>query len=57
MAGVGVVDRDMQREVVGVNAQFVQLIGRDQQVQRQLFVAQIEANEFRQEIAGVPAQG
>ena len=56
VAGVAVVHRHMEREVVRIQAKLIQLVGRDQQVQRQLFVAQVESNDFRQELLGVPTQ-
>lgn len=52
----GVVDRDMQREVVGVDAQLVQLIRADEQMERELFIAQIEAYDLRYELFGVLRQ-
>ncbi len=56
VAVVGVVDGDVQGEVVGVDAQFGQLIGGDQQVQWQLLVTEVEADDFRQELLGVLGQ-
>src|SRR5690606_8396826 len=50
MAGVGIVDGDVQLEVIGVDSQLVELIGGNQQVQRQLLVSQVIANQFRQEV-------
>ena len=56
VAVVGVVDGDVQGEVVRVDAQLGQLVGRDQQVQRQLLVTEVEADDFRQELLGVLGQ-
>ena len=56
MAVVGIVDRDVQGEVVGVDAQLGQLVSTDQQVQRQLFVTQIEADHLGQELLGMLGQ-
>ncbi len=57
MAVVGVVDRDVQGEVIGIDAQLGQLVGGDQQVQRQLFVAEVETDHLRQELLGALGQG
>ena len=56
MAGVGIVDRHMEREVSRIDAQFIELVRADQQVQRQLFVPQVESDDLRQKIAGVARQ-
>ena len=53
---VGVVHRDMQREIVGVYAQLIELIGGDQQVQRELLIAQVKTNDLWQIILRVPGQ-
>src|SRR5690606_9379001 len=52
MACGGVVDGDMQAEVMGIDTQLGELVGADQQVQGKLLVAEIEADDFRQEFAG-----
>ena len=57
MAVVGVVDGDVQGEVVGIDAQLGQLVGGDQQVQRQLLVTQVEADHLGQELLGAFGQG
>ena len=41
VAAAAVVHRHMQCEVTGVDAQFVEFIGRDQQVQGQLLIGQV----------------
>ena len=56
MAGVAVVHRDVQGEVVRIEPELVEFVGGDQQVQRQLLVAEVEADHLRQEFLAVPAQ-
>lgn len=56
MAAVCIVHSDMQGEVIGIDAEFVQLIGSDQEVERQLLVSQIEADDLGQHGLGRPAQ-
>ena len=56
MAGVGVVDRDMQGEVGRIDAELVQLVSGDRQVQRQLFVAEVEADHLGQPLVGMGCQ-
>lgn len=51
-----VIDGHVQLEVVGVDVQLVQLEGTDQQVQRQLFIAEVVADHFGQELVGQQAQ-
>jgi hypothetical protein len=48
MTGAGVIDGHMQGEIVRIDAQLAELIGTDQQVQRQLFVAEVVADHLRQ---------
>ncbi|RMS98534.1 hypothetical protein ALP57_200194 [Pseudomonas coronafaciens pv. oryzae] len=47
MPGTGVIDGDVQSEVIRIDPQLVQLERGNQQMQRQLFIAQIVANDFR----------
>src|SRR2546427_2715330 len=56
MAGVGVVHGDMQREVVGIYSQLIEFVGGDEQVQRQLLIAQVESHDLGQELLRIPAQ-
>ena len=44
----GVVDGHVQLEIVRIDAQLAQLMGADQQVQRQLLVAKVVADQLRQ---------
>ncbi|MNP11993.1 hypothetical protein D3C76_1042070 [compost metagenome] len=53
VAAGGVVDGDMQLEVVGIDAEFGELVGGNQQVQRGLLVAQVVANHLGQEVFAV----
>ncbi len=46
VAGAGVIDRHMQREVIRVDAQFIQFERCDEQMQRQLFIAQVVTNHL-----------
>ncbi|KWV86095.1 hypothetical protein PFLmoz3_04294 [Pseudomonas fluorescens] len=46
----------MQGEVIRVDTQLTEFIGGDQQVQRQLLVTQVEANDLRQELVGAHAK-
>lgn len=48
VAGTGVVDGDVKGEIVGIDVQFAQLIGADQQMQGQLFIAQVVADDLWQ---------
>ncbi len=48
MAGAGVIDGHMQGEIVRIDAQLAELIGTDQQVQRQLFVTEVVTDHLRQ---------
>nr|GEU28221.1 hypothetical protein [Tanacetum cinerariifolium] len=56
VAGAGVVHRDVQREVIRVDAQFIEFVGRDQQVQRQLLVTEVVAHDFRQVVFRIGRQ-
>ncbi|MNO97935.1 hypothetical protein D3C76_896620 [compost metagenome] len=48
MARADIVDGHVQPEVMRIDAQFAQFIGRDQQVQRQLLIAKVVANHLWQ---------
>src|SRR5690606_40560039 len=56
MPGRRIVDGDVQREVIRIDVELVELIGRDQQMERQLLIAQIEADDLGQEIIGMIGQ-
>src|SRR5690606_1858970 len=56
VAGARIIDRHMDGKVVRIDAQFIQLVGGNQQVQRQLLIAQIEANYLRQKTGGTIRQ-
>src|SRR5690606_17916175 len=47
---------DVQGEVIGIDAQFTEFEGGDQQVQRQLFVPEVVADDFGKERRGVAGQ-
>jgi hypothetical protein len=53
VAGRGVVDGDVQAKVGRVDAELVELVAGDEQVQRQLLVAQIEADQLGAELGRV----
>ena len=55
VAAVRVVHGDAQGELTQVDAQLVQFMGCDQQMQWQLLVAQVETNDFGQEFFGIQA--
>ncbi len=56
MATAGVVDGHMQTEVIGVDAQFLELVGADEQVQRQLLITQVIPEDLRQVRLGALTQ-
>ena len=49
MAGGGVVHRHVQGEIIRVDANFIELVRGNEQVQRQLFVTEVVADRLRQE--------
>ncbi|MNZ31234.1 hypothetical protein D3C78_485280 [compost metagenome] len=54
--GADIVDGHMHAEIPGIDPQFLQLVGADQQMERQLFVAQVVADQLRQEALDPVAQ-
>ena len=52
----GVVDRDMQLEILAVDAQFGEFIGGNEQMQRWLFVAEVVTDQLREEVLTVATQ-
>ncbi|MNF98774.1 hypothetical protein D3C84_816460 [compost metagenome] len=56
MATGGIIDGDVELEVMAIDAQFRQFMGSDQQVQRWLFVAEVVADHLSQECFAVLPQ-
>ncbi|MNL09569.1 hypothetical protein D3C87_1303360 [compost metagenome] len=46
----------MQGEIIRIDAQLTQFISADQQVQRQLLIAEVVADDFRHECVAASAQ-
>jgi hypothetical protein len=56
VAGAGVVDGHVQGEIIRIDAQLAEFIGTDQQMQGQLFVPQVIADDFGQALIAALTQ-
>src|SRR5690606_39777909 len=57
VAGIGVIDGDVQLEIIRVDTQLAELADTDQQVQGQLFITQVVANQLGKKVARLVGEG